>query len=69
VFYLKLFIVSRSISKQNSMVSRWLVQVFHPPQVSECPPFWNGSSYGFKKYDIEVTLNGMTSLLGFIKIY
>jgi hypothetical protein len=35
----------------------------------ERPPFWNGCSYGIKKYGFEVTFNGMTSLLNFIKIY
>jgi hypothetical protein len=45
-----------------------LVQVLHPPQKSERPPFWNGYSYGIKNYGVEVT-NGMTSLLNFIKIY
>jgi hypothetical protein len=27
---------------QNLMVPRWLVQVLHPPQKYERPPFWNG---------------------------
>jgi hypothetical protein len=31
--------------------------------------FWNGWRYGIKKYGFEVTFNGMTSLLNFIKIY
>jgi hypothetical protein len=31
--------------------------------------FFNGGSYGTKIYGIEVTFNGMTSLLSFIKIY
>jgi hypothetical protein len=31
--------------------------------------FWNGWSYGIKKYGVEVTFNGMTSLPNFIKIY
>jgi hypothetical protein len=51
------------------MVRRWLVQVLHPPQKFERPPFCNGWSYGIKKYDVEVIFNGMTSLLNFIKIY
>jgi hypothetical protein len=45
------------------------VQVLHPPQKFECPPFWNGSKYGIKKYGVEVIFNGMTSLLNFMKIY
>jgi hypothetical protein len=51
------------------MVPRWLVQVLQPPQKFERPPFWNGWRYGIKKYGVEVTFNGMTSLLNFIKIY
>jgi len=42
---------------------------FNPPQKFERPPFWNGCSYGIKNYGVEVTFNGMTSLLNFIKIY
>jgi hypothetical protein len=44
----KLLILWRSIRIQNSMVLRWLVQVLHPPQNFEHPPFWNGCSYGIK---------------------
>jgi hypothetical protein len=44
------------------------VQVLHPPQKFERPSFWNGWSYGIKKYGVEVTFNGMTFLLNFIKI-
>jgi hypothetical protein len=29
--------------------------------------FWNGCRNGNKNYDVEVTFNGMTSLLHFIK--
>jgi hypothetical protein len=64
-----LFILWRSISIQNFVVPRWMVQVLHPPQKFERPPFWNGWRYGIMKYGIEVTLNCMTSLLNFIKIY
>jgi hypothetical protein len=67
--YWKLFILWRSISIQNFMVPRWMVQVLHPPQKFERPPFWNGWNYGINKYGIEVTFNGMTSLLNLIKIY
>jgi hypothetical protein len=56
-----------SVSIQNFMVPRWLVQVLHPPQKFERPPFWNGWKYVIKKNDVEVTFNGMTSLLNFIK--
>jgi hypothetical protein len=67
--YQKLFILWRCISVQNVMVPRWLVQVLHLPQKFERPSFWNGWRYGIKKYGVEVTFNGMTSLLNFIKIY
>jgi hypothetical protein len=65
----KLFILWRSISIQNLMVSRWLVQVLHPPQKFERPPFWNGWRYGIKKYGVEVSFNGMTPSTEFNKIY
>jgi hypothetical protein len=45
------------------------VQVLHPPQKFERPPFWNGVRNGINKYGVEVTFVGMTSLLNFIKIY
>jgi hypothetical protein len=32
------------------------------------PPFWNGCRYRIEKYGVEVTFNGMTSQLNFIKI-
>jgi hypothetical protein len=64
-----LFVLWRSTSIQNFMVPCWLVQVLHPPQTFERPPFWNGWRYGIKKYSVEVTFNGMTSLLNYIKIY
>jgi hypothetical protein len=51
------------------MVPRWLVQVLNPPQKFERPPFWRVWRYGIKKYGVEVTFSGMTSLLNFIKIY
>jgi hypothetical protein len=51
------------------MVPGWLVQVLHPPQKFERPPFCNGWRYGIKKYGIEVIFNGMTSLLNYITIY
>jgi hypothetical protein len=51
------------------MVPRWLVQVLHPPQKFERPPFWNAWAYRIKKYGVEVTFNGIISLLHFIKIY
>jgi hypothetical protein len=43
-----LFILWRSIGIQNVMVARWLVQVLHPPQKSEHPPFWNGWNHEVK---------------------
>jgi hypothetical protein len=54
---------------KNFMVPRWLVQILHRPQKFERPPFWNGWRYGIKKYGVEVTFNGMTSLPYFINIY
>jgi uncharacterized Zn-finger protein len=49
---------------------------FHGPTLTgasfqkfERPPFWNGWSYGIKKYGVEVTFNGMTSILNFIRMY
>jgi hypothetical protein len=68
-YHLKLFILWRSISIHNFMVPRWLVQVLHPPQKFERLPFWSAWRYEIKKYGVEVTFNGMTSLLNFIKIY
>jgi hypothetical protein len=62
-------LIKRSISIQNFMFPRWLMQVLHPSQKFERPPFWNGSRYGIKEYGVEVIFNGMTSLLNFIKIY
>jgi hypothetical protein len=41
----------------------------HPPEKFERTPFWTGCSYVIKNYGVEVTFNGMTSLLNFIKIY
>jgi hypothetical protein len=41
----------------------------HASQKFELPPFWNGLSYGIKKYGVEVTFNGMTSIPNFIKVY
>jgi hypothetical protein len=57
------------ISEKKILFPRWLVQVLHPSQKFERPPFWNGWRYGIKKFGVEVTFNGMTSLLNFIKIY
>jgi hypothetical protein len=64
-----LFILWRSISIQSFMVPHWLVQVLHPPQKFERPPLWSAWRWGLKKYSVEVTFNGMTSLLSFIIIY
>jgi hypothetical protein len=52
---------------KNCMIPRWLVQVLHPPQEFETPPFWNSSNYWIKKHNFEATFNDMTSLLNFIK--
>jgi hypothetical protein len=69
VVLLKLFILWRSISIQNFMILWWLVQVLHPPQKFERPPYWYDCSYGIRNHGIEITYNGMTSLLSFIKRY
>jgi hypothetical protein len=65
--YKKLFSPWMCVSMQNFMVSSWLVRVFHPPQKFKRPPFWNGWSYGIRRYGIEVTFNGRTSLLKFLR--
>jgi hypothetical protein len=67
--YWKLFILWRSISIEHFMVPRWQVQVLYPSQKFEHSPFWSGWRYGIKKYGVEVTFNGISSLLNFIKIY
>jgi predicted aldo/keto reductase-like oxidoreductase len=66
--YLKVFIILRSMGKQNVIVPHWLVKFLHPPQKSAHPQFWNGLRYGIKKHGVESTLNGMNSMLKFIKI-
>jgi hypothetical protein len=48
---------------------RLLVQVFHPPKMSERPQFCNGCRYGIKSCAVEFTFNDMFYLLNFIKIY
>jgi hypothetical protein len=54
---------------QLFMFPRWLMQVLHPPQKFERPPFWNAWWYRIRKCVVEVTFNDMTSLLNFIRIY
>jgi hypothetical protein len=49
------------------MVLRCPVQVLHPSQKFEPPPSWNGLSCRITNYGVEVTLNGMTFVLNFIK--
>jgi hypothetical protein len=55
-------IKSYSISMQNVMGLRWLVQVLHPPQKFSRLPIWNGWSYGIKNDGFKVTFVGMMSL-------
>jgi hypothetical protein len=53
--------------------------MFHDPTLTgasfastskvERPPFWRGLRYGIIKFGVEVTFNGMASLLSFMKIY
>jgi hypothetical protein len=69
VVSLKVLIFWRSARIQTFMVVHWLLQVLHPPQRFERPPFWNGYVYSIKYYGVEVTFNGMTYLLNLIKIY
>jgi hypothetical protein len=64
-----LSIIWRSISIQNSMVPHWLMQVLHPPQKFERPPFKNAWKYGIKMYGFRVTFSDMNSVLNFIEIY
>jgi hypothetical protein len=59
----------RVYQNTDFMVLRWLVQVLQPHQKFERPPLWNGCSYDIKNYGVEVTFNGMTFLLHFLKIY
>jgi hypothetical protein len=54
---------------QYIKVPRWLVQVLHPPQKFERPPFWNDLRYGITRYGVEVIFNSINSLLNFLKIY
>jgi hypothetical protein len=61
---------SEDISEYKMLiVLRCLVQLLHPSQKFERPPFWNGCSYCIKNYGVEVAFYGTTSLLNFIKIY
>jgi hypothetical protein len=44
-----------------------MVQILHLPKTFECPLLWSGCS--IKNYGIEVTFNGITFLLNFVKMY
>jgi hypothetical protein len=50
-------------------VPLWFVQVSHEPKQPKRPLFWNGWSYGIKKYGVEVIFNDMTFLLNFMVLY
>jgi hypothetical protein len=66
VFCKSCLIVSCSFSEVLSEYkSSWPYTDWCPPQKYECPPLWNGSSYGIKNYGVEVTFNEMN----FIKTY
>jgi hypothetical protein len=54
-----LLILLRSTRIQNVTVLLSLMQVLHPPQKLERPPFWNGCSYGIINYGVQVISNGM----------
>jgi hypothetical protein len=56
------------ISTLTSMVPRWLVPVLNPSHTSEHQPFWNGWMYGIENLCVEVTFNGITSLLNSLLI-
>jgi hypothetical protein len=64
--YLKLSTLSRSISVQNFVAQRLLLQVLHPPYKSHCRLIWNGWRHRIRKYGAEVTHNAMTSILAFL---
>jgi hypothetical protein len=59
----KLFILWRSVTVENFMILRWLVQVLHPPQKYVRSPFWNGCSYGIRNYGFHITFNGTAFLM------
>jgi hypothetical protein len=42
---------------------------YSPPWELEISQFWEGWSHVVKSYGVEVTFNGMSSLLNFVKIY
>jgi hypothetical protein len=54
--YSKMSIQWRILSIHNFMAPHWLVQVLHPPQKYEHPPFWNGVRCRTKR--LEVIFNG-----------
>jgi hypothetical protein len=51
------------------MVPRWLGKTWHPPREFELQPFWNSYSYGVRSDGLEVTFNGMKSVVNLIKTY
>jgi hypothetical protein len=59
----------RSIRIQNFTSPRWLLQVLLPPRKFDRLQFLNNSSYGIENYGVEITFNGMTSLLTSKEIY
>jgi hypothetical protein len=44
-----------------------MLLIMHPSQKFERSPFWNGLSCGIEMYGVDVTVNGMTSILNSIK--
>lgn len=60
MYYLEMYLHTKV------MVPHWVVQLFHTPQKIECCNFWMVTATGLRKYGVEVTFKGMTSLLNFI---
>jgi hypothetical protein len=65
--YSNLFILRRSTSIQNSLFSRRLVQLHHPPNNFRRPMFLNGWRYVIIMHRVEISFNGVMCLLNFIK--
>jgi hypothetical protein len=69
VIFLKVVHPLKIYQTKNCMLLLLVLQVLLSPQKFERLPFWIGCSYGIRNYGVEVTLNGMISLLSFIKVY
>jgi hypothetical protein len=58
---------SKDLSALTMSQSTMTGEHLNQPQMFECPPVWNVSSYEIKRYAVEVTFNGVTSILTFKK--